>query len=633
MAEGESKERESGAEAPRGRLDEVRAVVRSLGRALGLLYSVGPGGTVAFAVATAIDALVPAAMAVVAKLIVDSVVGRSMGGALTWVGVECGLVVLRSILYHAEDYLRSLLGARLSIRVNTLIVDKALDLAAAHFEDSSFSDRLARAAKEAGTRPIHVVTHGFTTLREAVRLASYLVILFGFSPAVAAAILAGTAPQLWAQTWAASESFRVQFARTFDERRADYLRELLLRETFVKEVKLFALGRFLLGRYLELQERFFEQDRRVLRRTVAGLLGSRLLATLAFYGCYVVVAMAAVAGRITLGDMTMLLLAVRGAQEAFEAALNAVAKVYEGNLYMANLFDYLATPADEPFHELRERDEERPAAPPEVVFESVSFTYPGTERETLREVSLRIAPGETLALVGRNGAGKTTLVKLLGRLYEPTSGRILLDGTDVSSLPPSEVRRRVGVIFQDFVQYHLTAGENVGVGWLPRLDEKAEIEEATRRGGADGFVARLPKAYDTVLGRYYGGAQLSIGQWQRLALARAFMRRSDLLILDEPTAALDAESEAALFERLGELKEGRTAVLITHRFSSVRFADRIVVLDDGRVVEQGTHAELLAKGGLYAKLWTAQAAAYELERGRDAEGDAGRDRAPDEDGR
>lgn len=597
----------------KGRLEELRSVVTSTRRALGLLWSVGPGRTAAYAVVTILDALLPALIAYVAKHIVDSVVAGSLDSTLFWVGIECGLVLARSVFYHLDELFRTLLGARLAIHVNTLIIDKSLDLAQQNFEDSTFTDRLARAAKEAGTRPIHLVTHAFSLIRESVRLCSYIVLLWTFSPLAVLAIFAGTSPQFVAQTWAASEMFRVQMKRTFDERRSDYLKETLLRETFVKEIKLFALGRFLLRRYRDHQERFYEQDRRVVRKTLGAMFAARVLATLAFYGCYVAVAYQAVARQITLGDMTMLMLVVRGAQESFEEMLTAAAKVYEGNLYMRNLFVFLGLPADEPWQELSELDDRETGASPEVVFEGVDFTYPGTNREALHDVSLKIEPGETLALVGRNGAGKTTLIKLLARLYEPTKGKILLDGSDVAELSPAEVRRRVGVIFQDFVKFHLTAGENIGVGWLPSIDDEDLQRDAARKGGARELVEQLPERYETILGRYYGGSQLSIGQWQRLALARAFMRRSDLLILDEPTAALDAESEAELFERFQDLKEGKTAILITHRFSTVRFADRIVVLDDGRVKEEGTHTELLALDGLYAKMFNAQAEGYLLD--------------------
>ncbi|MFH2005297.1 MAG: ABC transporter ATP-binding protein [bacterium] len=601
------------------RLSEARAAASSTARAFGLLWAVSPARTLLYTIATLIDALLPATVAWVAKLIVDGVVAGDLKETLTWVGVECGLMVGRSVTYHLLEFWQRQLGARLAIHVNTLILDKALNLSAHHFEDSDFTDRLTRAAKEAGSRPLHLVMHGFGAFRETVRLLSFAVLLISFSGWVVLAILAGTTPQFAAQAWSASELFRVQMQRTFAERRSDYLREILTREHFIKEVKLFALGRFVLRSFLGHQEQFYDQDQRVFRRTLGLTFAARLLATLTFYGCYAWIVTQAVRRAITLGDMTMLLLAVRGSQEGFEAVLSHAAKVYEGNLYMSNLFLYLAQPEDEPWRELDAAVAPGPsatpptAAPPSVAFESVGFTYPGTDSRALEDVSFTIRPGETLALVGPNGAGKTTLIKLLGRLYEPDAGAIRLGDEIIAGLPPAEVRRRIGVIFQDFVQFHLTARENIGVGWIPEVEDEAQIRAAARSGGADEFLEALPDGYDTMLGRYYGGAQLSIGQWQRIALARAFMRHSDVLVLDEPTAALDAESEAALFERFTELKQGRTAILITHRFSTVRFADRIVVLDRGRVVEQGTHTELLGLGGLYAKMFNLQARGYRLD--------------------
>ncbi len=600
-----------------GRLAEAGSVVGNTVRAFGLLWRISPPRCVALASVVILDALLPAGVAWVAKLIVDAVVGGDPNAAILWVACECSLVLLKSVLYHVNELLTAHLGGRLGIRVNELVLDKALDMSLSSFEDPEFNDRLTRANREAGQRPLHVVKHGFGVIREAIRLASLSVILAGFSGWLVLGILAGTTPQFLAQAWAASESFRVVMRRTLEERRADYLREVLSREAFVKEVKLFAMGRYLLQGYLRKQERFFCEDIEVTRRTLLLMFLARLLATLAFYVCYVAVAMKAVSDAITLGDMTMLLLAVRGSQESFEAVLNNAAKIYEGNLYMTNLFTFLSTPPDEPFEALDAGDEGRAEGrdPPEIAFEGVGFAYAGAGGRVLDGVSFRIRPGETLALVGRNGAGKTTLVKLLARLYEPDAGRITLDGTPISEIEPARVRRRLGVIFQDFVQYHLTARENVGMGWIPSIDDYAEVRAASIGGGAHDLIEGLPEGYSTVFGRYYGGVQLSVGQWQQVALSRAFMRHSDVLILDEPSAALDAEAEASLHGRLEELKGGRTAILITHRFSTVRFADRIVVLDGGRVAEEGTHAELVGKGGLYASMFDMQARGYRIDGG------------------
>ncbi len=322
-----------------------------------------------------------------------------------------------------------------------------------------------------------------------------------------------------------------------------------------------------------------------------------------------VVVGAAIQQRISLGDMTLYLAVFRQGQSAFQSAMTSIARAWEDNLYMNNLFELLAL-EDDDVADVAVGEGAEDATPPEIRFENVSFHYPGSERAALADVSFRIAPGETIALVGVNGAGKTTLVKLLAGLYPLREGQILLGGDDVATMDRGALRQRIGVIFQDFVHYHFTASDNVGLGWLPKLRDRDAVARAANEAGASEIVAKLPGGWDAMLGRWFGGEQLSVGQWQRMALARAFMRRSKVLILDEPTASIDAEAEHAIFERFRELKKDATCVLITHRFGTVRMADRIVVLDEGRVAEVGTHAELLERGGLYARMFALQAEGY-----------------------
>ncbi len=376
-----------------------------------------------------------------------------------------------------------------------------------------------------------------------------------------------------------------------------------------KEVKLFGLGPTLLGRYRSLSERFYAEDRALAVRRTGWGYGLSLLSTAVFYASYVLIVALTVRGQLTLGDMTLYLVAFRQGQQSFQSILQAVGSMYEDTLYMSNLFEYLAIPTERP----------KPTAPaalaPErgIRFDKVGFRYPGAERWALRDVSLFIPKGQSLALVGENGAGKTTFIKLLSGLYQPTEGRILFDGRDLGDWDPHELQRRIGVIFQDFNQYQLLLRENVAFGSVDHLQDELRVARAVEQGGAHELVASLAQGLETQLGRWFKeGVELSGGQWQKIALARAFMRdEADILILDEPTAALDVEAEHAVFRRFRTLAEGRTTILISHRFPTVRMADRIVVLEGGTITEEGTHRELLAAGARYARLFALQAEGYQ----------------------
>jgi ATP-binding cassette subfamily B protein len=387
---------------------------------------------------------------------------------------------------------------------------------------------------------------------------------------------------------------------------------VLANDEHAKEVKALGLGRLLLDRYKTLSESFYAEDRAIaVRRAAWGFLVS-LGGTLAFYGAYVVMALATAEGRLTLGTMVLYAMAFRQGQQAFQAILNALGGMYEDSLYMSNLFSYLdlETLAHRERALAVSRDDGGPSG---IEFVDVGFRYPDTDRWALRNVSLKVPAGEKIALVGHNGAGKTTFIKLLTRLYEPTEGTILLDGKDLRQWEREALLARIGVVFQDYNEYQFDLKDNVALGSVPHMDDEARVDRAIDKGGAREVVLGLSRGKHTQLGRWFkDGTELSGGQWQKIALARAFMREeADILVLDEPTAALDAEAEHAVFERFKTLANGRTAILISHRFPTVRMADRILVLDGGRVVEEGTHGALIAQRGRYAHMFELQANGYQ----------------------
>ncbi|PMR78366.1 ABC transporter permease [Halomonas urumqiensis] len=592
-------------------------------RALALVWQTSRALTLGLAACTLVAGVLPAVAAWIGQLIVDAVVdamayhqqpGAELTLASTWpvlryVLAEAGVIAAIALAQRGLSAQQSLLRALLGQKVNVMILEKAGSLSLGQFEDSEFYDKLTRARREASTRPLGLVNKTFSLAQNAISLVSFGVLLVQFSPWAILILAIGALPVFVSEAKFSGDAFRLFRWRSPQTRMQMYLETVLAREDSIKEVKLFGLEGLLLERYRRIFQTLYGEDRRltIRRETWGFLLG--MLGTLAFYGAYAWVVVETIAGALTLGEMTMYLMVFKQGQSALSASLTSISGMYEDNLYLSNLYEYLEQPVAKDAGKLTQGTHPGDG----IRFEGVSFRYPGAETIALEDISLHLAPGKSLALVGANGSGKTTLIKLMTRLYEPSAGRILLDGSDLREWDIGVLRRRIGVIFQDFVRYQLKVGENLGAGDVAAFDDESRWQDAARRGLADDFISDMPAGYHTQLGRWFkGGQELSGGQWQKIALARAYMRQSaDILVLDEPTAAMDAAAEAAVFADFRQHSHDKMTILISHRFSTVRAADHILVIDGGRILEQGDHASLMAANGRYARLFRLQAKGYE----------------------
>lgn len=584
--------------------------------ALRLVWSTDRRLAILLLALTLFAGLIPGAIAYIGKLIVDAVVEAAASESendrwivLQWIVIEAVLVMLMAAAQRGLMVAQSLLRALLGQRVNVMILEKAQTLQLSHFEDSEFYDKLTRARREASSRPLSLATKTLGLVQNSITLLTYGWLLIQFSWLAVVGLLVAALPAFFVEAYFSGAAFRLFRWQVPETRLRNYLEWLLAREDYVKEVKLFGAGELFLQRYCEIFEKMYAEDKSLtLKRGLWGfLLG--LLSSVAFYGAYAWIGWSAAMGWITLGGMTMYLLIFKQGQSAIAASLTSIGKMYEDNLYLSNLYEFLN-------EEIDTADGTATSGPipgDGVRFENVSFTYPGQATPALEQISIHLKPGQKLALVGENGSGKTTLIKLLTRLYVPSEGRILLDGLDLNDWKLVALRERIGVIFQDFVRYQLKVGENIGVGDVQNFEARDQQQIAAEKGMADPFIEAMDQGYDTQLGRWFkDGRELSGGQWQKIALSRAFMRkRADILVLDEPTSAMDAEAEARIFDHFREVTQTQMAILISHRFSTVRMADQIVVLAQGKMTEQGSHEELMQLNGHYAHLFTIQAKGYQ----------------------
>lgn len=610
---------------PNPTLRERFTAMRNVPPFLRQIWAASPALSITSLGLRVVRAFLPILMLYVGKLIIDEAVRLvglgvefdSLGGAwrsgllhpLLWLlAIEFALAIASDLLGRLVSYAETLLSELFTNATSIRLMEHAATLDLEDFEDPELQDKLDRARRQTMGRS-NLMAQIFGQLQDVITVASFAVGLLVYAPWLILLLAVALIPAFIGESHFNALGYSLNFQWTPERRQLEYVRQTGASVESAKEVKIFNLHRFLVERYRTLADSFYRANRALARRRAFWGTLLAALGTLGYYVAYAYIAWRTVRGDFSIGDLTFLAGSFRRLRQLLEGLLVGFSQVASQALYLDDLFSFFAI---EP--EIRSPENPIPFPKPireGFVFENVGFRYPDAERWALRNLDFELRAGEVLALVGENGAGKTTLVKLLARLYDPDEGRILLDGRDLREYDLDEVRANIGVIFQDFVRYHLTAGENIGVGQIDAMDDEARIRESARRAMADEVIDSLPGGYDQLIGRRFRtGVDLSGGQWQKIAIARAYMRDAQVMILDEPTAALDARSEFEVFQRFKELSDQRTAVLISHRFSSVRMADRILVMEQGRLEASGTHEELMAEGGRYAELFELQAAGY-----------------------
>lgn len=593
---------------------EQVSALRHLPEFFKLIWKTHPGMAIGNICLRLLQSVIPLATLYVAKEIIDEIIrfvevkDAQFTYLWTLVAIEAALAIVSDLISRGINLLDSLLGDLVSNRTSVELMRHAATLDLYQFEDSEFYDKLERARRQTTGRTV-LMSQLLYQCQDIITLLFLGAGIVLFNPWLILILIVAVIPSFLGETHFNQESYSLTRGWTPERRELDYLRYIGASDQTAKEIKLFNLADFLSNRFREVSDRYYHANRKLAIRRAGW--GSLLTAfgTLSYYGAYVFILVQAAGAVITIGTLTFLSGSFNRMHGLLQGVMTRFSRIAEGALYLQDLFDFFAIkpeiispPGGLPFPEKVQQG---------FTFENVSFKYPGNARWAIRDLSFHLNKGEKLALVGENGAGKTTLVKLLARLYEPNEGRILLDGTDIRNYDLESLRRNIGVIFQDYVKFQLKAGENIAIGGIESVEDMSQIYDAAEKSLANTVIDQLPERYEQYLGkRFANGTELSGGQWQKIALARAYMRDAQLLILDEPTAALDARAEYEVFQRFSELIEGKSAVLISHRFSTVRMADRILFLENGQLLEIGSHEELLEQGGKYAELFRLQAKGY-----------------------
>lgn len=595
-------------------LDRLTGSLR-LTRALRLVWEGSPRMTVVSLVLVVLRSLLPLAVLYLTKLVVDAIAAAAQGSDVAFshvlflLALAAGAGLLGTLIGVVSGLVTEAHSYRVTDRVLETLHRKSVEMDLRYYEDAAYHDSLHRAQQDAPYRPSAVLGNLLRVTQSGLTVLGIVGLLVTIHWLLAVFLFVAVVPALWVRIRHADRYFQWQKRTSQLDRQVGYLSYLLLHPPPAKEVRLFGLGDVLAGRYRDLRKRLRRETFDMSKTRSVGDAIAQSVAAFVVFGAFAYIAWRSYQGELSIGDLVMYFAAVQRGQSAAQGLFAALASLYEDNLFLTTLEDFMAVEPDV-------------SAPPDpksvpdpirrgIVFEGVSFRYPGSSRPLLEKIDLAIHPGEVVALVGSNGAGKTTIVKLLCRLYDPDEGRITIDGIDLKDFDPVELRRKISVVFQDFVHFFLPARDNIWFGDVTRSREDAGIVEAASTAGADPFLRELRYGYDTVLGPLFSdGEELSVGEWQKVAIARAFFHAAQLLVVDEPTSALDALAEAELFDKLRDLVQGRSTVLISHRFSTVRMADRIYVVDDGKILESGSHEELMLQGGKYASLFRLQAAPY-----------------------